>query len=189
LLSFLQERQSDSCESMSEATSQSSSSCDRLATLQAMGTDSSPPSSPDSHLHRCQQHYNSAAAEMSPMRDCCEETASMSDAASSSTIAPMSGIAASRAIVSDSQVCASDACFVHASLVLRLESCACIMYLAWTRCYSCMHCLHASDVNNPVLLDNNYLTCWSHVDVCVLLLPGLQSAKADLPCHMILLFE
>jgi hypothetical protein len=52
-----------------------------------------------------------------------------------------------------------------------------------------MHRLHASDVHNPVLLDNNYLTYWSHFDVYVLLLPGLQSAKADLPCQMILLFE
>ena len=111
LLLFLQERQSASCESMSEATSQSPTSCDSLATLQAMGTDSSPPSSPDSHLHKSQQEYNSAAAEMSPLRDHCEEAASMSDAASSSTTAASDGIA------SNSQVCASDAYVVHASLV------------------------------------------------------------------------
>ncbi len=52
-----------------------------------------------------------------------------------------------------------------------------------------MHRLHASDVHNPVLLDINCLTCWSHVDVYMLLLLGLHSAKADLLCHMILLFE
>ena len=117
-LLLLQERQSDSCESMSEATSLPSSSCDSLATLQAMDTDSSPPSLPDSHLHRCQQEYNSAAAEMSPMRHCCEEAASMSKAASMSDAASSSITAASDGIASDSQVCASDACFVHASLVL-----------------------------------------------------------------------
>ncbi len=96
---LLQERPSDSCESMSEATSQPSTACDSLATLQAMGTDSSPSSSPDSHLHKSQQEYTSAAAEMSPLRDHCEEAASMSDAASSSTTAASDGIA------SNSQVC------------------------------------------------------------------------------------
>ncbi len=107
LLLLLQERQSDSCESMSEATSQSSTSCDSPA----MGTDSSSPSSPDSHLHKSQREYTSASAEMSPIRHECEEAASMPDAACSSSTAASDGFA------SNSQVCASDACFVQASLV------------------------------------------------------------------------
>ena len=114
LLLFLQERQSDSCESISEATSQSSSSCDRLATLEAMGTDTSPPGSPDSHLHTWHQEYKSAAAEMSLKRDCSEEGASMSDA-SSSTIVPAQGAAAPCAQSTGSEVCTM---MSHASLQL-----------------------------------------------------------------------
>ncbi len=105
---LLQERPSDSCESMSEATSQPSTACDSLATLQAVGTDSSPSSSPDSHLHKSQQEYTSAAAEMSLRHDdhdCCEGGASMSDAASSSTIIPAQGAAAPCAQSIGSEVC------------------------------------------------------------------------------------
>ena len=56
----IQDGQADSCRGVSEATAQSPSAYDRLATLEAMVADNSPdssPSSPDSHLRRCQQEY------------------------------------------------------------------------------------------------------------------------------------
>jgi len=98
---------------MSEATAQSGSTYDRLATLEAMVIDNTSPSSPDSHLRRCQQEYESVAAELSHGHDLCEEAAGTSGGASSSTIAPKWSIAASAATGRDSQVCASSSCFSH----------------------------------------------------------------------------
>lgn len=110
----IQDGQADSCRGMSEATAQSPSAyCayNMLATLEAMVTDNTSPSSPDSHLR--QQEYESVAAELSHGRDLCEEAAGTSGAASSSTISPKWSIAASAATIRDSQVCASGSCFSH----------------------------------------------------------------------------
>ena len=109
----IQDGQADSCRAMSEATAQSGSAYDRLATLEAMVTDNTSPSSPDSHLRRCQQEYASVAAELSHGHDLCEEAAGTSGAASSSSIAPKWSIAASAAPSRDSQVCVSGSCFSH----------------------------------------------------------------------------
>ncbi|KAL0056015.1 hypothetical protein WJX82_006718 [Trebouxia sp. C0006] len=98
-----QDGQADSCRAMSEATAQSGSTYDRLATLEAMVIDNSSPSSPDSHLRRCQQEYESVAAELSHGHDLCEEAAGTSGGPSSSTIAPKWSIAASAATGRDSQ--------------------------------------------------------------------------------------
>lgn len=79
----IQDGQADSCRGMSEATAQSPSAyCayNMLATLEAMVTDNTSPSSPDSHLRRCQQEYESVAAELSHGRDLCEEAAGTSGA-------------------------------------------------------------------------------------------------------------
>jgi len=87
-----------SCRGMSEATAQSPSAyCayNMLATLEAMVTDNTSPTSPDSHLRRCQQEYESVAAELSHGHDLCEEAAGTSGGASNSTIAPKWSIAAS----------------------------------------------------------------------------------------------
>ncbi len=109
----IQDGQAHSCRGMSEATAQSPSAYDRLAKLEAMVTGNTSPSSPDSHLRRCQQEYESVAAELSHGRDLCEEAAGTSGAASSSIIAPKWSIAASAATSRDSQVCASGSCFSH----------------------------------------------------------------------------
>jgi hypothetical protein len=108
---------------MSEATAQSPSAYDRLATLEAMVTDNTSPTSPDSHLRRCQQEYESVA-ELSHGHDLCEEAAGTSGGASNSTIAPKWSIAASAATGRDSQVCASGSCFVSfTSLCMHSISC------------------------------------------------------------------
>ncbi len=109
----IQDGQADSCRAMSEATAQSGSAYDRLATLETLVTDNTSPSSPDSHLRRCQQEYESVAAELSHGHDSCEEPAGMSGGASSSTIAPKWSIAASAATGRGSQVCASGSFFFH----------------------------------------------------------------------------
>ena len=109
----IQDGQADSCRAMSEATAQSPSAYDRLATMEAMVADNTSPSSPDSHLRRCQQEYESVAAELSHGPDLCEEAAGTSDAASNSTIASKWSIAASAATGRDSQVCAFRSCFSH----------------------------------------------------------------------------